>query len=93
MNKFDRANQKLNSSQSKVFDQQISINGKPYMAAVDRYTPTFDGVAAEVIEVEILCSVAPANLANGHIVDIGDKPRPIRSIGGDGHHLLLILEI
>lgn len=93
MNRQQRASKKLSSSQGKQYNQNITVNGEPLQAAVDRYVPTFDGVAVEVIEVEIHRSLAPFGLRNGHTVDIGDKPRLIRSMGGDEDYLLLILEI
>lgn len=93
MNKFERANNKLNNSQSKLFDQEIIINGLYVVGSIDRYTNIFDGVAVEVIEVEILRSQAPINLTIGASVDIGDMPRTVRSIGGDEDHLLLVLDI
>lgn len=88
-----RASKKLNRSQAKQHNQIVLVNGEPVEAAVDRYVPTFDGIAVEVIEVEILRTLAPFGMTNGYTVDIGDKPRTIRSMGGDEDYLLLILEI
>ncbi len=93
MSRQDRASKKLSKSQSKQYDQAITINGQPLQAAVDRYSPTFDGVVVEVIEVEIHRSLVPFGLRQGDSVDIGDKPRLIRSMGGDEDYVLLVLEI
>lgn len=92
MNKFNKALEKLDSSQSKTFDEPITINGsKPINAAIDRYTDTFEGAVYEVIEVEVALSLLPFGTLNGGIVDIGDGPRSIRTMSNDGRHATLIL--